>query len=380
MLSVQNVLSNLESAIKEAGVDEKISSIKAYFCVLNYYKPFEIATSRTEQDRVLLVEIETETTRGFGESSIPASISRENLMETLTHLGPGLKEKNLSDALRSIIETLPERPYRLAFSIAILDAIARLLGKNFGELFAPVTTPEVFTDITIGIEPLEETLKDVTKALEMGFKSIKLKVGKGGVEVDFERIKAVADMLPSEVSLRIDANQGWTYQEAREIIPRIDKLPANIEFIEQPLPRDRIDEINELRKLTELPIIVDESFRKSSDLENVLGKVDGINLKIAKAGDPIDVFVSGRNAKEHGLLVMIGCAGETNIGITVDSYLASVIPVDFADLDSDLLKEDILKQPVTRFENSKRILPMRKGLGITDEDINEEKLSLIYSI
>jgi|GEM_PF-1246473 len=378
MITHKDVISRIKSAIIDKDVNERVAGIKAYTCLLNYYKPFEIATSRTEREYVLLIRLRVGDIEGFGEIATSRTIDIEKLVKEIRDIDEKLRNKPITEAIEHVFYSLRDHALKLAFTTAILDAAARLLNVNFGELFSKVERKEILTDITIGIESLEETMRDLEKALENGFKAIKLKVGKGGIEKDFERIRAVAERLPEDTALRIDANQGWTYKEALEIIPRIEKLNAKIEFIEQPLHRDLIDEINKLRTITEIPIIVDESFRKSGDLNKVLGKVDGINLKIVKAGDPVDVFVAGKNAKEKELLVMMGCAGETNIGITVDAFLASIIPVDFADLDSDLMKEDILKTRVTELKDSKRILPTGKGLSVTENNLLIEKLKLIY--
>ena len=124
-------------------------------------------------------------------------IDIEKLVKEIRDIDEKLRNKPITEAIEHVFYSLRDHALKLAFTTAILDAAARLLNVNFGELFSKVERKEILTDITIGIESLEETMRDLEKALENGFKAIKLKVGKGGIEKDFERIR---DLLRSLVS------------------------------------------------------------------------------------------------------------------------------------------------------------------------------------
>ena len=71
---------------------------------------------------------------------------------------------------------------------------------------------------------------------------------------------------------------------------------------------------------------------------------------------------------------MIGCSSESNIGITSSAYIASAMNVQFADLDSDILQEPILKENATDYKDGYRILPEGAGLGIDKNKILYEKI------
>jgi len=365
MLTKSDVICRVKE--KANKTDAKIDKIEIYLVTTHYYKPFEIATAISEKEDTIVYIIHTDGgTIGIGDGVVPKSQSKEELLQRIDALSKKIIKMPLKDVFEVYVEEFAkeDRYVKIPISLALLDAISREAGLRFGNLFDKICKEKVFTDVTVGIEPLGETLEDVKKALNQGFKAIKLKVGKGGASVDFERIKRVYEILPDDVALRIDANQGWTFEQALEIVEKMKREEVYVDIIEQPFPRDKLSWFEKFRSISEFPVIADESAMTSADLEKLQGKVDGVNLKLWKAGDPIEVYFTGRRARELGMRVMIGCAGETNIGITADTYLASIIPVDYADLDSDLLKEDVVSQKATGIRSSFRILPKRSGLGI----------------
>lgn len=365
MLTKSDVICRVKEIANKT--DAKIDKIEIYLVTTHYYKPFEIATAISEKEDTIVYIIHTDGgTIGIGDGAVPKSQSKEELLQRIDALSKKIIKMPLKDVFEVYVEEFAkeDRYVKIPISLALLDAISREAGLRFGNLFDKVCKEKVFTDVTVGIEPLGETLEDVKKALNQGFKAIKLKVGKGGASVDFERIKRVYEILPDDVALRIDANQGWTFEQALEVVEKMKREGVYVDIIEQPFPRDKLSWFEKFRSISEFPVIADESAMTSADLEKLQGKVDGVNLKLWKAGDPIEVYFTGRRARELGMRVMIGCAGETNIGITADTYLASIIPVDYADLDSDLLKEDVVSQKATGIRSSFRVLPKRSGLGI----------------
>lgn len=357
-------------------ISEEIKRVELYHGTIKYKKPFVIATSVSVEEEVILVIVETsKATYGIGESILPEKLSENDRIRLVKEIINGFQEiigKTPYDALNHYLSKISSKPnyIRVPFSLSLLDLIAKGNDIRFGELFGKLTSKKIFTDITIGIESLEETVSDVKKAIDAGFKAIKLKVGKRGRD-DVKMIEKVWSILPEDTALRVDANQGWTLEDALYVLKEIEKKEIDIDFIEQPVPKDKVDWLKTIKQETPIPVIADESIRDTSEFEKIKDKVDGINLKLWKAGDPIEVFLLGKLARSYGLITMIGCAGETNLGITVDTYLASVISVDFADLDSDLLLEEKIPNK-TQVKSSFRILPQRNGIGFSREDIPKE--------
>ena len=379
MFTRESIYRRIEKLAEKTPIE--IKDVNVFYGKVKYLKPFVIATARIEEEDIVILVLKTrEEIIGIGEGMLPNDKSKKDVLNDIVLIAKKLVGMRLDNAFSYYIRDIMEQGLyiKIPVSLAILDLIARANNKRFGELFGKVSKEKVFTDITIGIESIDETIKDVKKALDSGFQAIKLKVGKGGISEDLKRIEKVYSLLPEDAALRIDANQGWSLDDAKKVLKEIERRGLRIDIVEQPVPKNRIDWLGELTEISNIPIIADESARVSDDLSKLEGKVDGVNLKLWKAGDPIEVYYMGQKARRLGMIVMIGCAGETNIGITVDTYLASTIPVDFADLDSDLLKEDIVKAKITKIRNSFRILPDRSGLAIELSDLLLEKFTRVY--
>ena len=371
-----NTYRELKSRILELSkaLPDQISKVSVYHGKIKYKKPFVIATSISIEEEVviLLLEINDEVF-GIGESILPeTNANKSEIINELTKISRKIRGMDAYNALSYYFnEIFSESRYiKVPISLSLLDIVSRGNKLRFGELFGKIKKKKIFTDVTIGIESLDETLQDVKNAINQGFKAIKLKVGKRKRK-DLEVIRKVWSMLPDDVALRIDANQGWEIEDALYIAKKMEEENIYIDFLEQPVPKDKLSWLKKIKESTSIPIIADESIRNLSDFDKVKDNVDGINLKLWKAGDPIEVFSLGIKARQNNMIVMIGCSGETNIGITVDAYLASTISVDFADLDSDILLEDVI-QKETIIAGSFRVLPSEKGLGFSREHIPRE--------
>jgi len=348
----------------------KINEVQIYWKRIPYYSPFVIATATIAHADIGIIIIRAGNYVGIGEEYRLPREKMEDYVEEVKRL-IGLTPK----------EALKKRwNYSLSIEMALLDLIAKTNGVKFGELFTSMKRDHIFTDVTIGISGVEKTLEELKEAIKRGFRSIKIKVGKD-LNLDKERILKICERLPEEVSLRIDANQGYNFEEALDftkfIEHCIEEYGVKVDFIEQPLPKDKIEEIGKLRKHTTIPIIVDESVRTSNDISKVRKYVDGVNLKIVKANSIIEFARAAEKAKEYGLKLMVGCSNETNIGISCDAHIAIAYEFDFADLDSDLFKPDVVKKKVTLCENSYRIVK-GPGLGITEDDLKSDELERIF--
>jgi L-Ala-D/L-Glu epimerase len=209
------------------------------------------------------------------------------------------------------------------------------------------------TSFTIGIDSLEGTRDRVRRARR--FRALKIKVG--GAE-DLARVEAVRE--ESDAPLRVDANEGWTLESARELMPELIRL--GVEFVEQPFPAEDLESFRALRELSpRLPVIVDEGCHDLLDVAPAAGYADGINVKLAKSGGVREAVRMIHAARALGLRVMLGCMVESQLGVAPAAAIASL--ADWVDLDGHLLLAD---EPFTglRFEDG-RVLPgMDAGLGV----------------
>jgi len=318
---------------------------------------FGIARGSRTTQAVVQLELEHDGVVGRGEAS-PIYYRGESIdsaADFLTTAAPPLVGDD-PFALEAIEERLEdvdgEAAGKAALDAALHDWIGRRLGVPVWRLLglSPEAPP---TSFTIGIDSLEGTRDRARRARD--FRALKIKVG--GAE-DLARVEAVRE--ESDVSLRVDANEGWTLQSARELMPELIRL--GVEFVEQPFPADDLDSFRALRELSpRLPVIVDEGCHDLSDVAPAAGYADGINVKLAKSGGVRDAVRMIHAARALGLRVMLGCMVESQLGVAPAAAIASL--ADWVDLDGHLLLAD---EPFTglRFEDG-RVLPgMDAGLGV----------------
>jgi L-alanine-DL-glutamate epimerase-like enolase superfamily enzyme len=209
------------------------------------------------------------------------------------------------------------------------------------------------TSYTIGIDTVEGTHDRVRRA--QAFRALKIKVG--GAE-DLARLEAAR--AESTAPLRVDANEGWTLEEARELMPALVEL--GVELVEQPFPAGDLESFRGLRELeARPPVIVDEGCHDLRDVARAAENADGINIKLAKSGGLREAVRMAHAARALELGVMLGCMVESQLGIAPAAQIASL--ADWADLDGHLLLAD---EPFTGLElDGGRVLPSHgPGLGV----------------
>ena len=232
---------------------------------------------------------------------------------------------------------------------------------------------EVLTDITLGIKSPKEMAEDAVEAVNRGFKALKVKVGVNPTE-DVERIKLTREAVGDNIDIRLDANQGWTPEQAIEVLNKLEKF--NIQFAEQPVSAGDLKGLVKVRKNSAIPIMADESAHSPEDaLRLIMAEaVDLMNIKLMKSGGLLKGRKIANIAEAAGMPCMIGCMGESEIGIAAGAHLAAEVKnIQYADLDSDLLlKDKLVKKGGTEVKNSMRVFPRQYGLGITE--LNQELL------
>ncbi len=236
---------------------------------------------------------------------------------------------------------------------ALHDWIGKRLGVPLWRLLG-LSPRAPHTSFTIGIDTVEGTRDRVRRALE--FRALKVKVG--GAE-DLERLEAVRAEAP-DATIRVDANEGWTLDAARDLMPELIRL--GVEFVEQPFPAADTDSFNALKDLhPRLPVILDEGCQNLADVGPAAAYADGVNVKLAKSGGVREAVRMIHAARALGLHVMLGCMVESQLGVAPAAAIASL--ADWVDLDGHLL---LAEQPFTglRFEDG-RVLPSAEpGLGV----------------
>jgi L-Ala-D/L-Glu epimerase / N-acetyl-D-glutamate racemase len=243
---------------------------------------------------------------------------------------------------------------KAAVDIALMDWLGQKLGIPLYSYFGldPNDTP--LTTFSIGIDTPEIT-KQKTREAEP-YPILKVKVGLSTDEPTIEAVRSVTNK-----PIRVDANEGWTDKE--EAVRKINWLEKQgVEFVEQPLPADRIEDTRWIRSRVHIPIIADEACRHAADIPKLRDAYDGVNVKLDKAGGMLEAHRMIEVAKALGMKTMLGCMVSSSVSVTAAAHLSPL--VDYADLDGNLL---IANDPFrgVRVEKGKLILPHRPGLGLT---------------
>jgi L-alanine-DL-glutamate epimerase-like enolase superfamily enzyme len=230
------------------------------------------------------------------------------------------------------------------------------LGKRVGHpLWRLLGTERVTppTSYTIGIDSVEGTADRTRRAT--GYEVLKIKVGGPG---DLERLRSVR--AQTSARLRIDGNEGWDLETARDLTPELIEL--GVEFVEQPFPAQDLDAFHRYRELrTRLPVLIDEGCRDLRSVAAIAGYADGIVIKLSKCGGIREALRMIHAARALELKVMLGCMIESELGIAQAAQLGSL--ADYVDLDGHLL---ISSKPFEGLGllDGRLVLSDRPGLGV----------------
>lgn len=249
---------------------------------------------------------------------------------------------------------LPDLPAKAPFAgldSALLDLEARRRGVPVHELL-DLPRAVLPTSMTVSLDDPGTMAKEARDHREAGFTHLKVKVGEG--PADLHRLEAVRDAVP-EATIRVDANGGWTPDQARQIAPGLARL--DVELVEQPVPPGRDGTVADLDGP---PVYADESLVEADDLDEVAGLYDGVVVKTDKHGGPRPTRDLLRAARDAGLGTMIGCNVTSSLGILAGVHLLAL--ADRADLDGALLlADDGYTGPV--IDDGRIGPPDRPGLG-----------------
>lgn len=243
---------------------------------------------------------------------------------------------------------------KAAIDIAVMDWVGKKLGVPVYSLFGldPADTP--LTTFSIGIDTPEITKQKTLEAEP--YPVLKVKVGLATDEPTIEAVRSV-----TKKPLRVDANEGWKSKE--EAVRKINWLETQgVEFIEQPLPAEQLEDMKYIRAHVHMPIFADEACQRASDIPKLKEYFDGVNIKLDKSGGILEAYRMIQVARSLNMKVMLGCMISSSVTVTAAAQLSPL--VDYADLDGNLL---ISNDPFrgVRVEKGKLILPKGPGLGLT---------------
>lgn len=349
----------------------------SYPCMEITYQPFTvhkrvpltISRGTTAQSTNLWLRLSAEGIEGWGEAA-PFSIGTHQqtlaiLQADVVRLQTAAASYHPLDrqAIESDIATLSlHSATRAALDVALWDWCGKFVRQPIWRLLGLDLERIQPTSVTVGISsPKAAQQRSQDWLQQTSARALKVKLGSPhGIEADQAMFQAVYDHIPTTVSLSVDANGGWSLEQTKQMADWLSD--RRVTHLEQPLPVSQDADLAKLKRDSPLPIFVDESCFNSSDIPRLANLVDGINIKLMKAGGLTEALRMIHTARACGLQVMFGCYSDSSLA---NGAMAQLSPLaDYLDLDSHLNLRDDPFSGLTLADG--RLLPSTDpGLGLS---------------
>lgn len=319
---------------------------------------FTLATSSRTTTPVVLTRIDHEGVRGYGEASMPPYLGESH--ETATDFLSRVDLSSFNDPFRMeeilgyVQEVAPGNPAaKASVDMALHDLVGKIMDQPWYRIWGLSPEEAPMTSYTIGIDTQEVVGEKVREAADFGI--LKIKLGRDTDRMMIETIRSATG-----VPLCVDVNQGWTDREqALEMIHWLHE--QGVQFVEQPMPRDRPDDNAWLTQHSPLPTIADEAVQGPADVHQAFQVYSGVNIKLMKCGGMRAAHRMVEVARTLGMKVMIGCMTETSCAVSAAAQLSPLM--DWADLDGNLLiSNDVFRG--LRIVDGKVVPPEGPGIGV----------------
>lgn len=326
--------------------------------------------------------IELLTTRqglsGIGEiAPLPefGSATLDQSLAALTRLLASLRGLTLDAALDALdnrlgLEDDEELPAIAGLEMALLDALGKARERSVAELLVTKRYTNLRSHIpvnaVIGLHDPESTVAQARQSVAHGFTCLKLKMARAQPDTEIARIVAVRQAVGPAITLRLDANGGWSYEQAQSILDGCKAL--RLQYVEQPLPPHDIQAMAQLCRATPIPIAADEAVRTLGDAALIISE-EAATFLIVKpqlsgglqaTREIIDL------AKQHGVECVVTSAIETGVGLAALLHLVAATPALLYDCGLatlDLLADDLIIEPLL-VQHGKMAVPSGPGLGV----------------
>ena len=367
----------------------KITDIAIGTVSIPLITPFKTALRTVDRIRDIVVRVTLDSGEtGYGEAPPTAVITgetsqsieaalRDYLAPAVMGLDPSDRDTLFGRLDRAMAKNTSAKA---ALDIAIHDAAARGLGmplfRFLGRNAPAEIRTELETDLTISVNDPEVMASDARAAAARGFRILKVKVGKGGTE-DVERVRRVREAAGPDAVLRIDANQGWTPEEAVRTVGMMEDAGLNIELVEQPVSCHDFRGMQYVTAHTKTPILADESVFAPEDAARIIEErgADLINIKLMKTGGIYAAEKICDLAERSGVRCMMGCMLESAVSVSGAAHLAAARSViSMCDLDGPSLCAENPYEGGPVYQEQKIFLPETPGIGITRVPVRFESV------
>ena len=352
--------SALGQATKKTGRSGRLNlSFEPYELKLKH--AFNLAKNQRTTTPGVQVQIEYDGIIGYGEASMPPYLGEnvESVCRYLSKLNLGqftdpFKMEEIHEYLDTIDPEHPNRAAKASVDIALHDLTGKIMGQPWYKIWGlnPEKAPNTSYTISWNSDPVEMN-KEIEECAP--FKVIKVKMGLGH---DKELVEALQKKYKGKIC--VDANQGWS--DKHQALDMCNWLAEhNCKFVEQPMPKEMIEETAWVRERSPLPLIADEFLQRLPDVTRAAQAYDGINIKLMKSTGLHEAHKMAILARALGMKVMLGCMTETSCAVTAAAQLSPM--VDWADLDGNLLISNDRFDGI-KIVDGKVTIPDRPGIGV----------------
>ena len=322
----------------------KITGFKLAKLCVPLVTPFKTALRTVEKIEDIILMVETDTGHvGYAEAPPTAVITGDthgSIIDALRlHIMPALMGMDIIglEALTSAVQgaIVHNTNAKAAAEIAIYDLHAQARGKPLYEVLGG-GSPYLSTDLTISVDTIEKMLADSARALELGYKTLKIKIGKD-IDMDIKRILAIYAASAGKAKLILDANQGWSAAQTVRALEELESAGVQLDLIEQPVKADDIDGLAFIKERVNTPVMADESAFSAAQVTELLERraVDIINIKLMKTGGISGAIKIADIADKFGAQCMIGCMLETSISVSAAAHFAAAYAHVITRIDLD---------------------------------------------
>ena len=355
----------------------KITDIRFGMLRVPLKTPFKTALRTVDTIEDIVVSVHTDTGHvGYGEAPATAVITGDthgSIVEAIKkYIAPRIIGEDVADLNRitQLIQGSLEKnsSAKAAVEIAVYDLFGQLYNAPLYKLLGG-GDPVITTDITISVDYIDKMVADSIAAVDRGFESLKIKVGKD-IGVDIERVKAIYAAVEGRALLRVDANQGWTAKQAVFALQTLEDAGVRLELVEQPVKAPDLEGLKYVTERVHTPIMADESVFGPTDVIELIRMraADIINIKLMKTGGLSNAIHIADICGMYGMECMIGCMVETSVSVSAAVHLAvaksSVITK--VDLDGPSLCQFNPVVGGVIFNESEITVTSAPGLGIKE--------------
>ena len=323
----------------------KITDIQSRVTVIPLNTVFKTALRTVDTLENVIVTVITDTDMvGYGSAAPTAVITGETVgsitgaVEHIKDSIVGMELMNHENIFQRLNHCMTgNNSAKAAVDMALYDLLAKSLAIPLYRLLGGIAN-KLETDITISLDAIDTMIAESRAKVAEGFTTLKIKVG-GDPQLDIKRLEGIHHAVKDTVSIRIDANQGWSAKEAIMVAAELERRNIAVELMEQPVPAGNFEALAFVRQSISLPVYADESVFSAADALELIKRnaVDGINIKLMKCGGIYNACKIAAIAEAAGIPCMIGSMMECHISVSAAAHFAvSRSVVKGYDLDAPL--------------------------------------------